>query len=164
MEKPTESKNESDLIITREFDAPREHVWRAWTDPETVKRWWGPKGFTTPYCTIDLRPGGKYLSCMRSPDGQDYWSTGVYREIVEPERIVATDSFADEHGNVVPATHYGMSSNFPLEMLITVTFEEEQGKTKMTLRHTGFPAGQDRDMARDGWNQSFDKLADLLSR
>src|SRR5439155_1144130 len=70
------------LVITRLFDAPRERLWQAWTDPEHVKRWWGPKGFTTPLCTIDLRVGGELLYCMRSPEGKDYWSKNVYREIV----------------------------------------------------------------------------------
>ena len=85
-------------------------MWQAWTDPKRVQRWWGPKGFTTPVCKIDLRVGGVLHYCMRSPAGQDYWNTGSYRDIVEPERIVCTDSFADEKDNVVPATHYGMSS------------------------------------------------------
>lgn len=125
-------------------------------------RWWGPKGFTSPFCTIDLRPGGKYLNCMRSPDGKDYWSTGVYREVVAPERIVCTDSFADEHGKVVPATHYGLSSDFPLEMLVTVTFEEHEGKTKLALEHIGLPPGEDRDNTQAGWDESLDKLAEVL--
>ncbi|MCL7413087.1 MAG: SRPBCC domain-containing protein [ANME-2 cluster archaeon] len=93
---------ERELVITGIFDAPCEKVWKAWTDPESVKPWWGPKGFTSPVCKIDLRVGGKYLFSMRSPEGDDFWSTGVYREIVPLERIVATDSFADENGNVVP--------------------------------------------------------------
>jgi uncharacterized protein YndB with AHSA1/START domain len=97
------------------FDAPRELVWKAWTDPERMQRWWGPKHFTAPVWKIDLRAGGVYLYCMRSPEGQDYWSTGVYREIVDPERIVCTDSFADEKGNPVPASHYGMGEDWPLE-------------------------------------------------
>jgi uncharacterized protein YndB with AHSA1/START domain len=152
------------LVIERIFDAPRELVWKAWTDPERMMRWWGPKGFTTPFCKIDLRVGGKYLNCMRSPEGQDFWSTGVYREIVEPERVVCTDSFADAEGNVVPATHYGMGADIPLEMLVTVTFEElEGGKTKMTLRHAGLPAGEMKDSAGAGWNESFDKLAEYLA-
>lgn len=155
--------SEQDLFIMRTFDAPRELVWKAWTEPERVKRWWGPKEFTAPFCKIDLRVGGVSLYCMRSPDGKDYWSTGVYREIVKPERIVCTDSFADEKGNVVPATHYGMSADFPLEMLVTVTFEEHEGKTKLTLIHVGIPAGADRDGAKQGWNESFDKLADYLA-
>jgi len=153
-----------EIVITRFFDAPRELVWKAWTDPEQVKRWWGPTGFTTPFCKIDLREGGRFLYCMRSPDGKDYWGTGVYREIVPFERLVCTDSFADEKGNVVPATHYGMSSEFPLEMLVTVTFEERDGRTKMTLRHVGIPSGADSQGAEQGWNQFFDKLAEELAQ
>lgn len=156
-------RNESEgLVITRVFDAPRELVWKAWTNPEHVKRWWGPKNFTAPFCKIDLRVGGKYLSCMRGPDGKEFWSTGVYRKIKKPERIVCTDSFADEKGNVVPASHYGMKDDFPMEMLVTVTFEEENGKTKMTLKHAGMPAGEMGEMAQTGWNESFDKLAESL--
>jgi len=154
--------NQQDLVITRTFDAPRDLVWKAWTEPEAMKRWWGPKGFTVPHCIIDFRVGGRTLYCMRSPEGNDFWSTGVYREIVPGERIVTTDCFADEKGNVVPAAHYGMSESFPLEMLVTVTFEEMDGKTRMTMRHTGIPAGTDRDMAREGWSESFDKLAESL--
>jgi uncharacterized protein YndB with AHSA1/START domain len=97
---------------------------------------------------------------MRSPEGQDIWGIGVYREIVPLERIVCTDSFADEKGNVVPATHYGMSDDIPHEMLITVTFEDLAGKTRMTLRHEGLPAGEMSDGANAGWNESFDKLAE----
>jgi uncharacterized protein YndB with AHSA1/START domain len=152
-----------DLVIERLFDAPREKVWKAWTDPELLKRWWGPEGFTAPFIQLDLRVGGKCLYCMRSPDGKDYWSTGTFREIVPPSRFVVTDSFADEHGNVVPATYYGMSSEFPRELLITVTLEDQGGQTKMTLVHTGMPGGEDRDMAKAGWSQSFDKLAAVLA-
>jgi uncharacterized protein YndB with AHSA1/START domain len=160
----TQTMNEKELRIVRIFDAPREHVWKAWTDPERVKSWWGPKGFTAPFAKTDLRVGGKYLYCMRAPDGKDYWSTGVYREIVPMQRIVATDSFADEKGNVVPATHYGMSPDLPLEFVVTVTFEEYQGKTRLTLTHKGLPLGPDSDMASQGWNQSFDKLVETLKR
>lgn len=155
---------EQALVITRIFDAPRELVWKAWTEPEQCMRWWGPKGFTAPACKIDFRVGGKYLNCMRSAEGQDYWSTGVYREIIEPERIVCTDSFADEEGNVVPASHYSIDGDFPLEMLVTVTFEDQQGKTKLTLAHAGLPAGENRDGAQQGWNESFDKLAEVLAK
>lgn len=125
-------------------------------------KWWGPKEFTSPACKIDFRVGGKYLFCMRSPDGKDYWSTGVYKEIIVPERIVYTDSFADEHGNVVPAAHYGMGDDFPLENIVTVTFEEQNGKTKMTLKHEGIPAGEMLKLTGMGWNGSFDKLAESL--
>ncbi len=160
----TTEEVKQDLVITRIFNAPREVVWKAWTDPERLVRWWGPKTFTAPVCQLDLRVGGKYLFCMRSPEGLDFWSTGEYREIVEPERMVYTDSFADAEGNVVPATHYGMDADFPLEMLVTVTFEEYEGKTKLTLRHSGLPAGTMSDMTGQGWSESFDKLAESLPK
>ncbi|MCL5807575.1 MAG: SRPBCC domain-containing protein [Deltaproteobacteria bacterium] len=155
------AKNE--LIITRVIDAPRELVWRAWTNPAYLTRWWGPRNFTSPSGTIDLRVGGKYLFCMRSPEGKDFWSTGIYKEIVPFERIVCTDSFADEKGNVVPASHYGMpGDDWPMDLLVTVTFEDAGKKTRMTLRHVGIPAGEMGKMAGQGWNESFDKLADSL--
>lgn len=153
---------EREIVITRVFNAPREKVWKAWTEPEYSKRWWGPKGFTTPVSKIDLRVGGAYLNCMRSPEGQDFWSTGIYREIVEPARLIYTDSFADEKGTVVPAAHYGMSGDWPLTLLVMVTLVEEGGGTKMTLRHIGIPAGTMSEMCEAGWKQSFDRLAESL--
>ena len=150
-----------DLIITRVFDAPRALVWKAWTDPEHMKRWWGPEGFTSPSCTMDVRVGGRFLWCMRSDKGKEYWNTGVYQEIVPLERIVYTDSFADPQGNVVPASHYGMPEDIPTENVVTVTFAEYGGKTTMTLRHA-MPPGPMSDMTRKGWNGSFDKLAASL--
>ena len=158
-----EFKNKNELTITRIFDASREKVWKAWTAPEEIKKWWGPKYFTAPVSKIDLRVGGKYLSCMRGPDGKDYWSTGVYRELVPMERIVVTDSFADEKGTVVPASHYGMAGDFPLELLVTVTFEDLGNKTKMVLRHDGIPFGMMREMTETGWGESFDKLAEHIA-
>jgi uncharacterized protein YndB with AHSA1/START domain len=160
---PAATTAERELVITRTFDAPRSLVWKAWTEPERCMRWWGPKGFTSPSCKIDLRVGGAYLNCMRSPEGKDYWSTGVYREIVEPSLLVCTDSFADENGKVVPASHYGMSGEWPEELLVTVTFEEQEGKTRLTLRHVGIPAGEMRQQCEAGWNESFDKLAESLA-
>src|SRR5436309_6181260 len=120
-EEMSQTRNKNELTIVRVFDAPREAVWKAWTDPERAKRWWGPKGFTAPFIEIDFRVGGKYLFCMRSPDGKDYWSTGTYREIVPMKKFVATDSFADAKGKVVPASYYGMDADFPLELLWIVT-------------------------------------------
>lgn len=157
-----------DLTITRVFDAPVERVWRAWTIPEQTRRWWGPKIFTSPSCRTDLRVGGKYLFCMRSDSGPDawqkgLWSTGVYKEIVPFKKIVFTDCFADEHGNVVSPVYYGMPADFPLELLVTVTFEKQEGnKTKMTLVHSGMPEGEHYQGAYQGWNESFDKLAESL--
>ena len=156
----TEPQNQK-LLIVREFDAPLALVWKAWTEPESCMKWWGPKNFTAPFCKIDFKVGGKYLNCMRSPEGQDFWSTGTYLEIVPMERIVCTDSFADEKGNIVPSSYYGMEG-FPLELKVTVTFEEHEGKTKMTLTHEGIPSGKMTDLTNASWNESFDKLADIL--
>src|SRR5256712_9249723 len=152
-----------ELVIVRVFDAPRALVWKAWAEPARLKRWWGPRTFTTPVAKIDLRVGGAFLYCIRQADGKDIWGTGVYREIVQLKRLVYTDRFADEKGNVVPATYYGMSRDFPLEMQVTVTFEDQDRKTKLTLHHVGIPAGPDRDGANQGWNESLDKLAEMLA-
>jgi uncharacterized protein YndB with AHSA1/START domain len=149
--------NTNQLTITRTFDAPRQLVWKAWTDPELYKQWWGPSHFTCPVAIFDLRVGGKWLSCMRSLDGQDFWSTGFYHEITPYDRIVYTDSFGDEKGNIVPASYYGLPDDFPLEMMVTITLDEQDGKTVMTLMHAGLPAGDAN--TEQGWRQSFDKLA-----
>ncbi len=160
--------DKDELIIERIFDAPVEEVWKYWTEPEYYAKWWGPKDFTGKVKAMDVRVGGKFLGAMHGPAGtefdKDFWSTGVYKEIIPMEKIVVTDSFADENGNVVPSTYYGMS-NFPLEMLITVTFEKtEDGKTKMTLRHSGIEkiSDTDRSNMQQGWNQSLDKIAASL--
>ncbi len=162
--KPSEALTTTgqEIVIERIFDAPREAVWKAWTEPERVMRWWGPNGYSSPVAKIDLRIGGKYLYCMRTPEGQDTWSGGTYREIVPMERIVASDHFADEQGNVVAAATYGLEGDWPDELLVTVTFEDLGGKTKLTLRHAGMPVGEMPGMATEGWNQSLDKLAESL--
>ncbi|MBI5223988.1 SRPBCC domain-containing protein [Candidatus Micrarchaeota archaeon] len=155
-----DKKNE--LVIERVFNAPINRVWKAWTDPKQIMKWWGPKNFTAPSCKIDLRVGGKYLYCMRgSPSpgapAQDFWVTGTYHEIIPIKKLVCTDSFSDEHGNIVSAEKYGMK-DFPLELEVTVTFEEINGKTKMTLRQVGIPTATVKEMTSGGWNESFDKL------
>lgn len=155
-------KTEEEITITRIFNATRELVWKTWTEPKHIKRWWGLKDFTSSYCDIDFRVGGVFLFCMRSPEGREYWNTGIFREIVEPSHIVCTDSFADERGNVVPASFYGMSANFPLEMLWTIELEEFKENTKFTLRYSGLPSGDLSDMAAQGWNQTLDKFAETL--
>jgi uncharacterized protein YndB with AHSA1/START domain len=154
--------SERELVIIRAFDAPRELMWKTWTEPEHLMRWRRPKNFTSPVCKIDFRVGAVYHFCMRSPEGQDFWSTGVFRKIVEPERIVYTHSFADEKGNPVPASYYGMPVEWPAETLATVMFEEHQGKTKLTLGYIGVPSGVMSEMAAAGWNESVDKLAESL--
>lgn len=154
---------ENEIVIERVFDAPRELVWRAWTDPEHFKRWWGPREYTCPRCTIDLRPGGSWHAAMRGPDGKDLWSKGIYQEIVEPERIVSTDFFSNAEGDHVDPTEYGLPPEFPAEMLVTVTFEDVDGKTRLTV-HQSMPAELAKQIgAYEGWSQSLDKLAAHLA-
>jgi uncharacterized protein YndB with AHSA1/START domain len=152
-----------DLLITRTFNAPRELVWKAWTEPEHMMRWWGPKHFTSPACKLDFRVGGTYLVCMRGPDGKDYWSTGKYLEIIPLEKIVCTDNFADAEGNIVPASYYGMEGEWPGddELVFTLTFSEAGSQTTLTLRHTGLPVAV-KEMTGTGWNEMLDKLVDYL--
>lgn len=152
------STADREIVITRVFDAPRELVFGAWTQPEHLLRWWAPRGCTTPYCTVDLRVGGKFHFCMRMPDGKDIWGIGIFREIVAPERIVYTDSFADAEGNPVPPSRYGMSLGHPAETLVTVTFAEQRGKTKLTLRHAIPGQVLEREGTEQGWNQMLENL------
>lgn len=160
--------NGKELTIVRIFDAPRELVWKAWSDPEPFKKWWGPKDFTCPVAKIDFREGGKYHVAMHGPAGtvfdKDFWSTGVYKKIVPMKQIVVNDSFADEKGNIVSAKYYGMPGTFPMKTTITISFEEKDGRTKMTLYYPstkGIEGKMLSDMTQ-GWNQSFDKLAESL--
>ena len=142
-----------DLVITRIFDAPRELVWKAWTDPKLVMQWWGPKGFTSPSCEIDLRVGGRYLISMRMPDGPECWMGGEYTEIIAPERIVAVLFYADKNGKIDPPDPNDV------EVRDVVTFEEiGGGRTKLTLKRSYWDVGEDA-----GWNQMFDKLAVLVA-
>ncbi|MDW5562332.1 MAG: SRPBCC domain-containing protein [Methanomassiliicoccus sp.] len=158
----SESLAKKELLVSRVLHAPREDVWKAYTQPDQVKQWWGPRGFTAPVIESELRPGGRYLYCMRAPNGKEFWSAGVFREFSPPERIVATDSFADREGNIVPASYYGLSDKWPLEDTMVITFEEEGDGTRVTVREPGVPPGEDMDNAIAGWNESFDKLAELV--
>ncbi|MBV8665190.1 MAG: SRPBCC domain-containing protein [Burkholderiaceae bacterium] len=143
-----------DLEITRIFGAERELVWKAWTDPKLVMQWWGPKGFTSPACKIDFRVGGQYFYCMRTPDGQDFWSGGEFKEIVAPEKIVSTLFYADQNGKVEPA------DKNDVEVRDVVTFEDiGNGRTKMVFKRSYWDEGED-----EGMKQILDKLAELLAK
>lgn len=151
------------LVVTRVFDAPRELVFKKWTDPHDVKKWWGPKGFTCLEFSIDLRPGGKYLNCMRSSEGKDYWSCGVYIEVDAPMKIVYTESFSGYKGNIVSPEVYGMSRDWPVETIVTLILTEHADKTRLMLQHFPIKPSKERDMRRQSWIEMFDKLADCLN-
>ena len=147
-----------DIVIERKFDLPATAVWKAWTDPVSLKKWWGPKDFICSYSSIDLRAGGTYLNCMVSPKGEEFWSTGVYIEVSPYNRLVFTNSFSDDEGKIVPASALNMPGDWPLQLLITLGFEEDGDQTIMYLRQKGVPAEM-HAVRLGGWNQSFDKLA-----
>ena len=139
------------LVITRVFDAPRDRLFEVWTKPEHMIRWWGPHGFTTPYHELDVRPGGAYRVCMRSPEGREHWLRGAYREIVAPKRLVFTYAWEDEKGE---PRH---------ETVVTVSFEAQGDKTKLTLRQAIFETVTARDAHEGGWTSNFERLAEYLA-
>ncbi|HUI34002.1 MAG TPA: SRPBCC domain-containing protein [Stellaceae bacterium] len=141
------------LVIKRVLDAPRELVFAAWVDPAQAARWWGPKGFTTVSAEMDVRVGGTWRRRMRSPEGSEHISRGVYREIAPPERLVFT--FAWEYG--------GAPGHGP-ETVVTLTFADlGQGRTELTLRQEGFATVTGRDDHRTGWSSALERLADYLA-
>lgn len=153
---------QNEIVINRVFNLPVSVVWLAWTDAEYFKKWWGPRGFTCPSSKMEAKVGGKYLSCMRGPDGKEFWSTGVVKELIPERKLVVTDSFSDEKGNIKPASEYGMPGDWPKELLITVYLEEADGATKMKLKHQGVPNEMREDCIK-GWNESFDKLEENIT-
>jgi uncharacterized protein YndB with AHSA1/START domain len=140
------------IEVSRTFDAPLELLWKAWTEPKHFMNWYGPKGFTIPTCESDLRVGGRHLWSMSSPDGRQMYFTGIYKEVVPMERLVFTDSMSDAEGNVM-----GMGEGMPESMDVTVTFVHADGKTTVTVSHMG------AEHAAMGWEQAFDKLAEVLA-
>ncbi len=166
----TNETKAADFVISRVFDAPRDLVWKAFTDPEHMRHWWGPKGFSVIASKMDLRPGGGYHYGLKAPDGAAIWGKMVYREIVAPERIVLINSFSDEAGGT---TRHPMTPTWPLEMLSTFTFEEQPGgKTKVTVRWSPHDATDEERKTFDtshasmnqGWTGTFDQLANYLTK
>ena len=148
------------VVIERIFEAPIDLVWQMWTQPDHFKSWYGPTGFTVPVANMDVRVGGKRLICMASPDGSmKMWFTGEYTEIIPNERLVYTDSMADENGNVMSPSAMGMPDGYPETTEVTVLLEDLGGRTKMVMMHAGVPADSP---GADGWTQTFARLADYL--
>jgi uncharacterized protein YndB with AHSA1/START domain len=140
-----------ELVVSRVFDAPREMVFAAWTDPAQAALWWGPQGFTTISCEMDVRPGGAYRACMCSPEGTRHCRRGVYREVVRPERLVFTFAWEDADGN--PGR----------ETVITVSFAAIGGQTRVTLHQAGFESVAARDDHRRGWLSCLERFAEYLA-
>jgi len=144
-------ERERGLVITRILDAPRDVVFRAWTEPDRVARWWGPQGFVTTYCDMDIRPGGAFRVCMRSPEGAEHWKQGIYREIVVPERLEFTFAWEDAEGKPGHQT------------LVTVTLADRGGRTELTLHQAVFETVAARDDHRRGWTSTLQRFAEYLA-
>jgi len=145
------SERENELTITRIFDAPRHLVFEAWTKPEHLKKWCAPKGFTIPSSEGEICPGGAWKSSMKTPEGELLKMGGVYQEVIPDEKLVFTHSWDKETGG---SGH---------ETVVTVTFADQDGKTKMHFHQAFFLDKESRDGHEGGWSQCFDKLEELLS-
>lgn len=162
-----EAKKE--FFISRTFDAPRELVWKAWTEEERLARWWGPKGCTIRVAKFDLKPGGMFHYTMAFKPGHEMWGRFIFREIEAPKKLVFINSFSDEDGGLTRAP-FPQATNFPLEVLNTVTFVEQDGKTTLELRGGPINATEAEianyasmfDSMRQGFGGTFDKLDDYL--
>ena len=145
---------EATVRLTRVFAAPRERVFAAWIEARRLEQWFGPQGFTLHSCETDPRPGGVFRICLRSPKGTDYWVHGVYREVSAPEKLVIACTAHDEKG--VPR----------LEEVISVTFADEGGRTKLTLHATAAGSGPEAEAMMagmpKGWNQTVSRLDEHL--
>jgi len=152
------------MVVTRIFDAPRELVWKAWTQEKYVQQWWGPKGFTAPACKMDVRVGGKSLCCMKTPDGQEFWNAIEYHEIVPHEKIVSSMYFSDVQGNKIEPAELGIEHE-AIEGAFDVTLFEDLGNGRTKLTHIGNePLESARDSGQlEGWNQILDKIAVVLA-
>jgi uncharacterized protein YndB with AHSA1/START domain len=154
-----------DIVLVRTFDAPVEAVWKAWTDAEQVQRWWGPKLYTSPWCKIELREGGKFVFCMRAPKehgGQDSYTSGVYSKIVPLERLEFTQGLSDKDGNPIDPSQMGMPADFPKEIPTVVTFKRVAGKTTVKVTESGWTPGMMHDFSEAGMSECLDKLAETL--
>ena len=164
-----EGNNPQEFVISRVFDAPRDLVWKAFTEPERLKQWWGPKGATVIKSEMDLRPGGSYHYAMRMPDGNVIWGKFVYREITPPSRMVFVNSFSDEAGGV---TRHPMAPTWPLEMLSIFSFDEVGGKTKFTVHWSPLNASEEERATfaaghasmNQGWSGTMEQFEAYLAK
>ncbi len=145
-----DSEKDRELVITRVFNAPREVVFRAWTDPAQLAQWYGPEGFTLPFLEMDLRPGGAWKKCLRSPEGKDYWRHGIFLEISPPRRLAFT--YLSDDPNSDPEH----------ETIVTVTFAEQGNKTLLTLRQANFESVAARDAHNFGWNSALTRFGQFI--
>jgi uncharacterized protein YndB with AHSA1/START domain len=151
-----------DLVVTRIIDAPLDLVWKAWTEPEHVMKWWGPKHYTSPSAQIDLREGGKFIFCMRAPEdqgGQEHYTSGVYKKIVPMEYLEFTQGLSDKDGNPIDPTQLGMPPDFPAEIRTSIVFKPKGEMTELVITEYDWPVSQMYVYSYAGLQQTIDKLA-----
>jgi uncharacterized protein YndB with AHSA1/START domain len=158
METKQETLNR-EVNISRVFDAPRELVFKAWSDPEHLKNWYAPNGCTIDIFKLDFKKGGELHTCIRNPQYGDCWIKGIYDEIIIPERIVLTQGFSNEAGNLVDDSPAGKDPEWPNVTILTVTFEDMGGKTKLTIHQNAPEDVAKRTGAYQSWLQMLDNLA-----
>jgi uncharacterized protein YndB with AHSA1/START domain len=155
---------EHNVVVTRVIDAPVESVWRAWTDSELVRRWWGPTGFTCPVARMDVSQGGTSLVCMHSPDGHDLYNTWTDQRITPLRRLEFTQRFADADGNALDPAAIGLPPGIPAEVPHVVTFAPAgDGKTELTVTEYGYASPETVELSKAGMEQCVDKMAAALS-
>jgi uncharacterized protein YndB with AHSA1/START domain len=160
-----ESANKEDIVLTRTINAPVEAVYQAWTDPKKVMRWWGPRSFTSPTCSIDLREGGKYIFSMRPPgtQGPDMYTVGTYTKVVSNQYLEFGQRLSDKDGNAIDPATIGMPADFPKDPIRTTIALETRGTiTIMTVTEYGWKTGPMRDMSASGLGECLDKLVEYL--
>ncbi len=145
----------------RTFDAPVADVWRVWNDANSIKKWWGPKGYTALVVRNDVREGGSYLWAMKSAQGRMFWNTGTYKEVVADKKIVSTMSFSNENGQIIPGSQVSVPGRWPNQIAVIVEFGESEGKGRVTVTEVGIPLIV-YPLTKMGWAQQFDKIQLLL--
>ena len=158
---PDENNDSKEIVIRREFDAPRSLLWDVWTRPEHIEKWWGPRGFSTKVTEMDFRAGGKWKYVMTGPDGMEYPVNGIFSEVTPPERIVTTDEFGDDYDKRMPGV------DLPKGLVATAVFDDLGTRSRLTLT-TSHATAEDRKKHEAmgviaGWNSSFDKMDEYLA-
>jgi uncharacterized protein YndB with AHSA1/START domain len=174
------------VTTERTFNASEADVWRVWTDPGSIQKWWGPRGYTAIVVRNDVREGGSYLwamksgamksgamksgamkseamksEAMKSAPGTMFWNTGTYQEVVANQKLVSTTSFSNENGKIIPGSQVSVPGQWPDQITVIVTFSESEGKTRVTVREVGIPLIA-YPLMKIGWAQQFDKIQLLL--
>jgi uncharacterized protein YndB with AHSA1/START domain len=158
----------ADVVVKRIIDASVALVWKAWTDPEYVKRWWGPSHYTSPSAEVDLREGGTFTFAMQAPPeqgGARHYSTGVYKKIVDQKKLEFTQFLSDEQGNKIDPTSVGMPPDFPEEIHTEITFHAiRPDMTELTIVERDWSMGQMAIYSELGLHQTITKLGDSLKK